>query len=117
MSAVIHVIKLFCREFAWLTGSLLKITRHKLPNSTDRILFIYGTVAAITTCLEAICALVREIKGRSNEIPYIPPSENANAYTEMPSYPQGLKFVTSMNYTPSAVQNGRRSPTDSKVRL
>ncbi|EUB65020.1 Poly(rC)-binding protein [Echinococcus granulosus] len=108
MSAVIRVIKLFCREFAWmyadrltmenisnipkfifrillptslcgpligqhgesihklrqLTGSLLKITRHKLPNSTDRILFIYGTVAAITMCLEMICALVGEVRWR-----------------------------------------------------
>ncbi|VDK36235.1 unnamed protein product [Taenia asiatica] len=68
MSAVIHVIKLFCREFAWLTGSLLKITRYKLPNSTDRILFIYGTVAAITTCLEMICALVREDADALNDL-------------------------------------------------
>ncbi|KAL5961916.1 Poly rC binding protein 3 [Taenia solium] len=155
MSAVIHVIKLFCREFAWiyadceavenisnvpkfifrillptslcgpligqhgesihklrqLTGSLLKITRYKLPNSTDRILFIYGTVAAITTCLEMICALVREIKGKSHEIPYIPSSESASAYSEVPPYPQSLKFATSMISRPCTLQNSRRRAT------
>ncbi|KAL5112512.1 Poly rC binding protein 3 [Taenia crassiceps] len=149
MSAVIHVIKLFCREFAWmyadcmavenisntpkfifrillptslcgpligqhgesihrlrqLTGSLLKITRHKLPNSTDRILFIYGTVAAITTCLEMICALIGEIKGNSHEIPYTPPSETASA---------SLKFATSMIFRPCTPQKSRRRATDLK---
>ncbi|KAH9286001.1 Poly(rC)-binding protein 3 [Echinococcus granulosus] len=158
MSAVIRVIKLFCREFAWmyadrlamenisnipkfifrillptslcgpligqhgesihklrqLTGSLLKITRHKLPNSTDRILFIYGTVAAITMCLEMICALVGEIKGRSNEIPYIPPSKTASAYSGVPSSPQRLKFAAPMISRPCTFRNSGQRVTDLK---
>ncbi|VUZ45551.1 unnamed protein product [Hymenolepis diminuta] len=44
-----------------ITGSLVKITRQRLPNSTERILFIYGTVTAITACLEMICALLGEV--------------------------------------------------------
>uniref|UniRef100_A0A5K3ENK4 KH domain-containing protein n=3 Tax=Mesocestoides corti TaxID=53468 RepID=A0A5K3ENK4_MESCO len=65
-----------------LTGSLVKITRHQLPDSTDRILFIYGTIAAITTCVKMVCAISEKVKGRSYEIPYTPS-------TTSPVYPAG----------------------------
>uniref|UniRef100_A0A5K3ELX9 KH domain-containing protein n=1 Tax=Mesocestoides corti TaxID=53468 RepID=A0A5K3ELX9_MESCO len=82
ISTVTRALKLFCREFTRLTGSLVKITRHQLPDSTDRILFIYGTIAAITTCVKMVCAISEKVKGRSYEIPYTPS-------TTSPVYPAG----------------------------
>ncbi|KAM7539764.1 hypothetical protein Aperf_G00000027746 [Anoplocephala perfoliata] len=161
ISAVLRVIKLFCREFAWIsteyvalekisnipkfifrillpaslcgsligqqgesihklrkiTGSLLKLTRQKLPNSTDRILFIYGTVTAITACLEIICALVGEMKGRSHEIPYIPSSESVNPLnlcSNVPLFPWNMKFTTSMLTRSWIFPNRRRKCTQSQ---
>ncbi|VDN97427.1 unnamed protein product [Rodentolepis nana] len=83
-----------------ITGSLVKITRQKLPNSTERILFIYGTVTSITACLEMICALLGEVKNQSHEIPYIPATEPFNPsrlYSKVPlSFPWNMKFATSV---------------------
>ncbi|VDL61410.1 unnamed protein product [Hymenolepis diminuta] len=79
IAAILRVIKQFCREFAWITGSLVKITRQRLPNSTERILFIYGTVTAITACLEMICALLGEKRNVLNDI--LPNPETAQPNT------------------------------------
>ncbi|VUZ45550.1 unnamed protein product [Hymenolepis diminuta] len=95
-----------------ITGSLVKITRQRLPNSTERILFIYGTVTAITACLEMICALLGEVKYRSHEIPYIPSTESLNTpylCSRVPSsFPWNMKLATSVLSRPWVFRNRRQ---------
>uniref|UniRef100_A0A0X3NIZ2 Poly(RC)-binding protein 4 n=1 Tax=Schistocephalus solidus TaxID=70667 RepID=A0A0X3NIZ2_SCHSO len=56
------------------TGCLLTFSPNKLPNSTERILFISGDAMAVCDAAERICKCIASVKSKVPVIPYYPSS-------------------------------------------